>query len=249
MTQRTRRNSLDNITRSNSVSELIRTYSQTGVDKNQEKVKKNQDIRKFFHKTGKDLVQATAEVLGIERARKLRSSTSLPELNSSLSLGGSLDSVFDKEYTGTKTDMDITSPKSLRNSKKRPTMSATGESLQKKDQRVETSDEIMERLEQRILKMEKGMQALMVIKEAHTKELIEIQKAHMDFREDRIADKVEVDTSIRTLQGEIVQLTEKTSALEAEFDKHKKAIAMLDKEAGTDVMGALNVMNSMKEEA
>ena len=58
-------------------------------------------------------------------------------------------------------------------------MSATGESPQKKDQRVETTGEIMERLEQKILEMEKGMQALMVIKEAHTKELINIQKAQM----------------------------------------------------------------------
>ncbi len=144
--------------------------------------------------------------------------------------------------------MDTTSPQTRRNSKKRPTMSATGESPQKKDQRVETTGEIVERLEQKILEMEKGMQALMVIKEAHTKELIEIQKAQMGFREDRIADKVEVDTSIRILQGEVSQLTEKTSALEAEFDKHKRAISMLDKEAGTDVVGALSTMNSMKEE-
>ena len=248
MTQRIRRNSLENITRSNSGSELIRTYSQTGVNKNQEKIRKNQDIRKFFHKTGKELVQAPAEVLGIEKTRELRSSTSLPELNSSVSLGGSLDSVFDKEEPSTQTIMDTTSPQSQRSSKKRPTMSATGESPQKKDQRVETAGETMERLERKIFEMEKGMQALMVIKETHTKELIEIQKAQMGFREDRIADKVEVDTSIRLLQGEVAQLTEKTSALEAEFEKHKKAISMLDKESGTNVVGALSIMNAMKEE-
>ncbi len=164
MTQRTRRNSLDNITRSNSVSELIRTYSQTGVNKNQEKIKKNQDIRTFFHKTGKALAQATAEVLGIEKTRELRSSTSLPELNSSVSLGGSLDSVFDKEEPSTQTIMDTTFPQSQRSSKKRPTMSATGESPQKKDQRVETAGETIERLERKISEMEKGIQALMVIK-------------------------------------------------------------------------------------
>ena len=59
---------------------------------------------------------------------------------------------------------------------------------------------------------------------------------------------MEVDTSIRILQGEVSQLTEKTTALEAEFDKHKRAISMLDKEAGTDVVGALGTMNAMKEE-
>lgn len=231
--------------RSSSVSELIRAYSTTDTPSAKVTIGRRQvDIKAYFSKTGKDILKATSEAIGIKTHKPRATDTSsLSSQTTECSIDTTpTDSVF------METD---TSPKSQRNNirgqKRGPTTAPTSSadnSPIKKDARIESTMTT----EVQITDLNDKIVALTKLSEVWILKCKELEAQVLTIRETAIDDKLEILTGVHNLQAEVTRIDETLLVHEAQLSKHDKAFQLLDANAGTNINGAVTQMSLLQDE-
>ncbi len=235
--------------RSSSVSELIKTYETSDIPAAKVTVGKRQvDIKAYFSKTGRDLLRATGEVIGL---RPFKSDTDTVSLSSQpcqedLSFSSSItdphkDSIFMDTAPTLQPTLQPFDPRNPRGQKRGP---ATATSSVEKESRIEAAPA----METQVQDLNTKVSALTQLNQHLLQKYSELENQMIKLRSDAIDDKADIMTTCHNLQAHITRIDETISEHESILHKHGKAFQMLDRDVGANISGAVTQLTAVQEE-
>ena len=240
--------------RSSSVSELIKSYENSDTPAAKVTVSKRQaDIKAYFSKTGKELLRATGEVIGLRPRKSNTDTTSLSsqpsqadQSFSSTTSDPQKDTVFMDTASELQPSPQPLDPKNPRGQKRgpAPATSSVDNSPVKKESRIEPAP----MMETQVQDLNTKVAALTQLNQHLLQKYTELETQMIKIRSDAVDDKADLMTTCHNLQAHLTRIDETLSVHDLLLSKHEKAFQMLDRDAGTNISGAVTQLTAVQEE-
>ena len=235
MSKSGRRTSLDRISRTNSVSDLIRTYSSSSeLDKDKEQVAKKDNKVSFIKRiktVGQGLARATVEVTvtGVRKPEETRGHNT--------SKSSQIEDVTVLE------DMEKEDK-----TRKRGRSPSAESSNQAKDPRKMKMEEWQTYIEGRLDDLKHSVLGQFVIQQEQFSSIMQIEQDVLKLRGDCVERQADLLTKFAELSLAIEEQKEGMQNMKKEVVKMAAALKALDKEGGTDIVNMVQQMEAMKED-